>query len=189
MLTELKIKAADRSGMYADGAGLYLQVKQGSPSAVRPSKSWIYRFQLNGRRREMGLGSLADVSAKEARRLAADARHHVLDGVDPLDLRQKLALEAALANSQAVRPVTFKDVAQDYIDRHKTGWRSGKHAQQWENTLSTYAFPTLGDIPVADVDDELVLEVLRPIWLSRTETATRVRSRIEIVLDAARANK
>lgn len=189
MLTEMKIKAAG-PGMHSDGNGLYLQVRRGSDAAVRPSKSWIFRFQLNGHRREMGLGSLADVSAKTARLVAMDARRLVVGGIDPLERRRELAVQAEIkASAPATKPVTFKDAALDYIDRHKAGWRNAKHGQQWENTLETYAFPTLGEIPVAEVDDKLVLEVLRPIWHTRTETATRVRSRIETVLDAARAGK
>lgn len=189
MLTETKIKAA-RPGMHSDGNGLYLQVsgRQGFESAVRFSKSWIFRFQQNGRRREMGLGSLADVSAKTARLLVMDAHRLIIDGIDPLERRHELAAQAE-HKEPVSKPVTFKDAALDYIDRHRAGWRNAKHQQQWENTLKTYAFPTMGEIPVAEIDDELVLEVLRPIWYARTETATRVRSRIETVLDAARASK
>lgn len=189
MLTEMKIKAA-RPGMHSDGNGLYLQVVQGSEPAVRLSKSWIFRFQMHGRRREMGLGSLADVSAKAARLLAMDARRLIVEGIDPLERRHELAAQAeSKARAPVTKPVTFKDAALDYIDRHSAGWRNAKHRQQWENTLKTYAFPTMGEIPVAEVDDKLLLDVLRPIWHTRTETATRVRSRIETVLDAARASK
>jgi len=133
---------------------------------------------------------LLEVPDARARLAAMDARRLVVDGIDPLERRRELAVQAeSKASAPATKPVTFKDAALDYIDRHKAGWRNAKHGQQWENTLATYAFPTLGEIPVAEVDDKLVLEVLRPIWHTRTETATRVRSRIETVLDAARAGK
>ena len=188
MLTEIKIKAA-RAGMHSDGNGLYLQVRQGSDPAARLTKSWIFRFQLNGRRREMGLGALSDVSAKTARLLAMDARRLIIEGTDPLVRRHALAAQAeTTALVPVTKPVTFKDAALDYIDRHSAGWRNAKHRQQWENTLKTYAFPSMGEIPVAEIDDKLVLDVLRPIWCTRTETATRVRSRIETVLAAARAS-
>lgn len=187
VLTELKIKHVGL-GMHSDGDGLYLQVSKGaSPGGL--SKSWIYRFQLKGRRREMGLGSLTDVSAKTARTLAMDARRLVVDGVDPLERRAELTAEEQCRASEPAKVVTFKDAALDYIASHKAGWRNAKHGQQWVNTLTTYAFPTIGEMPVSEVDEESVLEILKPIWLSRTETATRVRSRIESVLDAARASK
>jgi integrase len=189
VLTEVKIRAAG-TGMHADGNGLYLQVRQGTVARTRFSKSWVFRFQLNGRRREMGLGSLALVPARTARLLALDARRLVLDGIDPLERRNELATTVETKSlPSAVKTVTFKDVALDYIDGHSAGWRNAKHRQQWENTLVTYAFPVIGETPISEVDEGLVLEVLRPIWLTRTETATRVRSRIETVLDAARANR
>ena len=126
MLTEMKIRAAG-PGMHSDGNGLYLQVRQGSDPAVRFSKSWIFRFQLNGRRREMGLGSLIDVSAKSARLLAMDARRLVVDGFDPLDRRRELAAQAeSQASAPVAKPVTFEEAALDYIDRHRAGWRNAK---------------------------------------------------------------
>jgi integrase len=192
MLTVKEIDNA-KVGMHADGQGLYLQVtsagkEEGFESAVRLRKSWIYRYQLGGRRREMGLGPLAAVPAKKARELAGDARKLISTGVDPLEQRRREE-QAAAALASAAKPMTFKQAARDYIARHESGWRNAKHAQQWTNTLTTYAFPVMGNAPVAEVDDEMVLAVLQPIWHTRTETATRVRSRIEIVLDAARAAK
>lgn len=189
MLTKLEIDNA-RVGMHADGQGLYLQVTAAAAAGeARLRKSWIYRYQLAGRRREMGLGSLGDVPAKTARDLAHDARRLVGSGLDPLEQRRReqraAATEAAIA---AGRP-TFRQAAQQHIDSHEASWRNAKHAQQWRNTLATYAYPVIGNTPVDEVDDAMVLAILEPIWSTRTETATRVRSRIEIVLDAAAARK
>lgn len=183
MLTELKIKNA-KEGYFLDGDGLYLQVSKSG------AKSWIYRYQLNGRRREMGLGSLADVSAKDARRRAAEARSMVLDKIDPVEHRKQQAIVAAeIASKAKAGAVTFKDAAIEYIKDNRGGWKNAKHAAQWENTLATYAYPVIGEKPVGEVDTDLVLEVLKPIWGTRTETAKRLRGRIERVLSFAKVKK
>lgn len=180
MLTELKIKHA-KPGYWLDGDGLYLQVSESG------AKSWIYRFQLNGKRREMGLGSLAGVSAKEARRRAAEARALLLDKIDPLEhRRQQAAATFELAARVAAGAVTFKKVSLAYIEANRAGWKNAKHVSQWENTLATYAYPVMGEKPVGEVDTALVLEVLNPIWLTKTETAKRLRGRIEQILSYAR---
>lgn len=179
MLTELKIKHA-KPGYWLDGDGLYLQV---SPAGA---KSWIYRFQLNGKRREMGLGSLGNVTAKEARRRAAEARAMVHNKVDPLEHRKQQTQAAiTLAAGVAAGAITFKKVSLEYIEANRAGW-SAKHVSQWENTLATYAYPVMGDTPVGEIDTAMVLEVITPIWLTKTETAKRVRSRIELVLSYAK---
>lgn len=180
MLTELKIKHA-KPGYWLDGDGLYLQV---SPSGA---KSWIYRFQLNGKRREMGLGSLADVSAKDARRRAAEARALVHSKIDPLEHRKQQAQVAAARAAQiAAGAVTFKKVSLEYIEANQAGWKNAKHAKQWRSSLSAHAYPVMGDTPVGAIDTAMVLEVLNPIWLTKTETATRLRGRIEQVLSYAK---
>lgn len=180
MLTELKIKHA-KPGYWLDGDGLYLQVSESG------AKSWIYRFQINGKRREMGLGSLAVVSAKDARRRAAEARALLLDKIDPLEHRKQQAqVAAARASEVAAGAVTFKKVSLEYIELNRAGWKNSKHAAQWENTLASYAYPVLGDIAVGEVDTARVLEVLNPIWLTKTETAKRLRGRIELVLSYAK---
>jgi len=180
VLTELKIKHA-KPGYWLDGEGLYLQVSKSG------AKSWIYRFQLNGKRREMGIGSLAGISAKEARRRAVDARALVHDKIDPLEHRkQQIQAAAARATQIAAGAVTFKKVSLEYIEANRAGWKNAKHGSQWENTLATYAYPVMGDIPVGDVDTAMVLEVLNPLWLTTTETAKRLRGRIEQILSFAR---
>ncbi|NDP49317.1 MAG: integrase arm-type DNA-binding domain-containing protein [Sulfuriferula multivorans] len=180
MLTELKIKHA-KTGYWLDGDGLYLQVSKSG------AKSWIYRYQLNGRRREMGLGSLSDVPAKDARRRAAEARALVHGKIDPVEHRKQQTVAAfELVAQIRAGAVTFKQMALEYIEANRAGWKNAKHASQWENTLATYAYPVVGDMPVGAVDTAKVLEVLNPIWLIKTETAKRLRGRIEVILSYAK---
>jgi integrase len=164
--------------MHADGGGLYLQV---SASGAR---SWIYRFMINGTAGWMGLGPLHDVTLADARVAAFEARKLRRAGINPIKARN-----AALAASrlEAAKSITFKDAAERYMEGHKAGWRNAKHADQWRNTLSAYVYPVFGALPVQGVDVALVMKVLEPIWATKTETASRVRGRIESVLDWASA--
>jgi integrase len=177
-LTALKVERTNEPGMYADGAGLYLQVTSSA------AKSWIYRYSLRNKAREMGLGSFPAIGLAEARTKAADCRRLCQEGIDPIEARkatrQQLALEAAKA-------LTFKTAVASYIRSHGAAWRNSKHAAQWKNTLATYAEPVLGAVSVQAIDTGLVMKVLDPIWRTKTETATRVRQRIEAVLDWAKA--
>lgn len=170
-------------GWHADGGNLYLFVR-GS------SRGWVFRFVApDGKRRNMGLGSLHAVSLAEARKQATLLREqtkHPGTRTDPLAKRREERLAEKLSSR---KHMTFKACAEAYIDAHRAEWKNPKHAQQWENTLATYAYPICGDLPVASVDDALVVKVLRPIWESKTETATRLRGRIESVLDWATFNK
>ena len=160
--------------------GLYLQI------AAAGSKSWIFRYRMNGRKtpRDMGLGPVHTVTLAEAREKAREARKLILEGADPIEAKrarkQAQALEAASA-------MVFKDCAKKYIAAHKAGWRNAKHANQWTSTLETYAYPVFGSLPVASIDTALVMKVLEPIWKEKTETASRVRGRIEAILDWATA--
>jgi len=163
--------------MYADGAGLYLQVTRAG------AKSWIYRFSLAGKAREMGLGSLSAVSLSEARIKAGECRRLREEGVDPIEARKARRLQAAL---DAAKTLTFKEAAASYIASHRMGWRNAKHATQWENTLATYAEPVIGALSIQAIDTALVLKVLERIWKAKPETATRVRGRIEAILDWAK---
>ena len=176
-LSATKVKTLKLPGMYADGGNLWLQVTSSG------AKSWIFRFMQKGRSREMGLGSVISVSLMEARRLATDCRRQVVAGMDPIVQRDAAADAARVASA---RTVTFKDCAESYIAAHEAGWRNKKHASQWGNTLRDYAYPVIGNLPVADVDTALVHRVLDQIWRSKTETASRVRGRIESILDWAR---
>lgn len=185
-LTNLQIVNA-KPGMYADGNGLYLLVK---PSG---SRSWVLRFQMNGRRQDMGLGSFSVLSAVEARAEAARLKADIANGINPLQRRldeAKAAAEAAkaAAEEQARKAATFRFAAEQHIADKEAGWRNAKHRQQWTNTLATYVFPTLGDLPVSEITPHHILDVLRPIWSTKPETASRVRMRIEAVLNSAKVN-
>jgi integrase len=159
-----------------DGAGLYLQV---SPTGT---KSWVFRYSVKGRERYMGLGPFPDVSLADARGAANDCRKLRRQDIDPIDHRAGQRAEALLASAATK---TFRECASVYVESKKDGWRNAKHAAQWTATLETYAYPVIGDLPVQTVDTALVEKVLKPIWASKTETASRVRGRIEAVLDWA----
>ena len=149
------------------------------------SRSWVMRFQIKGKRRDMGLGSYPSVTLAQARESARAAREVLRQGMDPVEharaARQRLIVEQETA-------VVFADAATHYIATHEHGWRNAKHAQQWRNTLNTYASPHFGRLSVSEIDQSHVLRALSPIWKSKTETATRVRGRIEQVLDWATAH-
>jgi integrase len=177
-LSAVEVRNVSQPGLYHDGDGLYLQV---SPAGT---KSWIYKYMLGGRAREMGLGPLSLISLGEARSRAFEARKLRLDGIDPIGARRAKRDAAKL---EAAKSVTFDACASAYIDAHKAGWRNVKHQDQWRNTLKTYAGPVFGDLPVQGVDVGLVMKVLEPIWHEKAETASRLRGRIEAVLDWATA--
>ena len=168
-------------GLHADGNGLYLRVQDSG------AKSWIFRYQLSGERHKMGLGTLAERSAVEAREEAARLMALVKKKIDPMAHRD--AEIAALASSNAAGASTFKTYALDYIEVHRAEWKNAKHITQWENTLEKYAYPIIGHLPPADVTTEHVLEILKPIWMAKNETAMRLRGRLETVLDAAKAKE
>jgi integrase len=177
-LTVLGVNAKKTPGYYADGGGLYLQVARGG------SKSWIFRFMLHGRAREMGLGSAIDKSLAQAREDAQRCRELLLNDVDPISHRNDQRQKAI----EAVRKIrTFRDCAIEYHATHSTGWRNPKHGKQWIDSLAAYAFPMLGDKDVNDVGKLDILTVLEPIWLTRHETASRIRQRIKAILDWASA--
>ncbi|WP_248796823.1 tyrosine-type recombinase/integrase [Pseudomonas sp. MWU13-2105] len=150
-------------------------------------KSWVLRFQLAGKRREMGLGGFPDVKLKDARSEAVIQRQLLQKKIDPLAEREAARLAVAKAAlAEQAKAITFKSVALDYIAAHRSGWKNAKHAQQWENTLTTYAYPVLENLSAKEVTTEHVLKVLTPIWQVKPETASRVRNRLEMVLDAAK---
>ncbi len=177
-LTALAVSRAKAAGMYADGGGLYLQV------TAAGARTWIYRFTLQGRTRDMGLGSLSAVSLSEARTRAADARRLKSAGIDPIDARDG---QRATERAETAKLITFKDAAEAFIKAHQAGWRNAKHGDQWRNTLATYAYPFIGALPVQQIDAGLVVRLLEPIWTTKAVTAGRVRQRIEAVLDSATA--
>jgi Arm DNA-binding domain len=176
-LTALKVERARERGMYADGGGLYLRV---TPDGT---KSWVYRYMLDGRPRWMGLGPLALYGLQEARAKVLEARRLRHEGIDPIETRRA---QRAKARLDAAKAVTFRECAENYVRAHRAAWRNSKHAGQWAMTLKTYAEPIIGMLPVQSVDTALVLKVLEPIWTKKPETASRLRQRIEKILDYAK---
>jgi len=177
-LNALTVGRLKAPGMYADGGGLYLQV------SGTGTKSWIFRFAMKGKEREMGLGPLHTIGLSDARAFAADARKLKLLGTDPIEARRAARDAKTLEDAKAL---TFKQAAAAYIKANKAGWKNDKHAAQWAATLATYAEPVFGGLPVADIDTGLILKALEPIWAEKSETASRLRGRIESVLDWATA--
>ena len=160
-------------GKYEDGGGLRLVV------AGSGAKKWVLRFTIDGKRREMGLGSFPDVGLAEARDQAAAYRKQAKAGVDPIEARQ---------NGIETTP-TFTTCAARYIQTHRRAWKNAKHARQWVRTLKTYARPVMGSKRVDIIVTEDVLKILTPIWTTKTETAKRVQGRVENILDYAAAHK
>lgn len=167
---DLSVKAL-RPGIHADGGNLYLQVTQSL------ARSWIFRFSFAGKRHEMGLGGYPAVSLKDARAKAADCRRTLAAGRNPLQERR--------SNKGGI---TFEEAASRYLAAHEASWKNAKHRQQWRNTLDAYALPAIGALPVATIDTRDITGILEPLWLEKTETASRLRGRIEAVLDWATAN-
>jgi integrase len=150
------------------------------------AKSWIFRFMLDGRSREMGLGPVHAIPLADARKRAAECRRMRFDGIDPIQARRA---ERGQKKLDAAKSMTFDACAAAYIDAHKAGWRNAKHIDQWSNTLATYASSVFGSLPVQAVDIGLVMKALEPIWQTKSETASRLRGRIESVLDWATARE
>jgi len=173
-LTALKVKNASKT--VGDGGGLWLKVQSGG------RRSWTFRYRFAGKAREIGIGSIADLPLGQARQVAADYRTLVARGTDPKAKRDAERLEKELERN---RSRTFDQCIDSYLAARSSEWRNAKHRQQWRNTLRTYASPIFGHLPVAEVGINEVIRVLEPIWNTKTETATRVRQRIEAVLDWA----
>lgn len=167
-------------GVHAVGgiAGLHLQVTQGA------GRSWLLRYLHAGRRREMGLGPFPEVPLASARLAAAQAKQRLREGIDPLDERDS---NRTRLRAEQARRKTFRECARELIESKSSGWKNAKHAAQWAATLETYAYPELGDMDVATVEAADVLRALKPIWTDKPETASRLRGRIEAVLDYAAA--
>ena len=167
-LTARKVETAG-PGRHGDGRGLYLLVKASG------ARSWLLRYQVQGRRRDLGLGPYPDVSLAMARERATEARRQILNGDDPI------------ANKQKTHALTFEGAARQLIESKRPGWKNAKHAAQWTSTLETYVFPMIGQVLVNKVETSDVMGVLSPIWALKSETASRVRQRVEAVLDYATA--
>jgi integrase len=170
-LTAMGIKSLKEPGRYTDGEGLMLVIgKDGS-------RKWVVRMQLNGTRRDIGLGPLADYPLSEARSRASEMRKQILAGIDPVAERKRARQ----------KPLTFEEAARRVHEEHSPSWKNKKHAAQWITTLEAYVFPKFGKTPVGKVDAPMILEALSEIWLKLPETARRVRQRIGTVLDWAHA--
>jgi integrase len=185
-LSSAGVKNSNKPGMYGDGGGLWLHV---GPNALdedekptKTGKSWIYRFMLDGKAREMGLGPLHTIGLSEARDLARACRKLVLEGTDPLEAKHA---KRKARKVEAAKAITFKACAGKYIAANKAAWRNEKHGDQWENTLTTYVYPVIGQLSVGQIDTGHVTKILEPIWATKAETASRVRGRIEAVLNYA----
>jgi integrase len=175
-LTALAVKQAARRGYYADGGGLYLQV------SASGAKSWVFRFRDAGRLREMGLGPEQTVTLAEARKAATQCREQRLARIDPIAARRAAEARDRL---QAAKAMTFRLCAEAYIAAHRGSWKNAKHVAQWFATLATYAYPVIGNLPVQTIEVGHVRKILDPIWGEKTETASRLRGRMEAVIDWA----
>jgi integrase len=165
-LTALGVQRITAPGLHNDGGNLLMRV------TATGSKSWIFRYN----RRDMGLGGYPAVSLASARQQAADAREMLARGIDPIEARRA-------EPERNPRAVTFAEAAADYVEAHKDGWRNAKHRQQWANTLTTYAVPAIGSKDVREITADDCRDLLAPIWTAKRETASRLRGRIELVLD------
>jgi integrase len=176
MLTAKRVdRLRKKPGRYLDQRGLYLQIGENR------NGSWILRYERSGHERMLGLGSIHDFSLKEARELAREARQKLAKGIDPIQAKREDRAAKAL---ELAKTVTFESAAQQYHDQHKGKWKP-RHALQFANSLKEYAFPKIGKLSCAAIDTGLVLKCIEPIWNTKTETASRVRGRIEAVLDWA----
>ena len=183
-LSPKAVQHAKEPGYYGDGGGLWLQISK------LGGKSWVFRFTMTGKAREMGLGSVHTVTLAEARTKALECRKAIADGRDPIEERKA---KEARAKLEAEKTKTFEECANAYIEANRKDWKNEKHVQQWQNTLATYAFPKIGQLPVAAIDTGLVLSVLQQetgedkaqLWHAKAETASRLRGRIEVILDWA----
>ena len=179
-----KPKRGRKALVLADGGNLYLQATL-ADDGITVRRSWVFRYEIDGRRREMGLGAAHTIGLSTARAKAKALREQLVDNIDPLaqreaDRRAKLAEQA--------RTVTFAECAKRYLNLHAATWGVA-HRHQWHATLKTYILPVIGDLSVADIDQAIVMKIVEPIWTSKPTTAGRVRNRIECVLDYAAANQ
>ena len=177
-LSVAKVNAITKPGLHADGLNLYLQV---GPTGT---KSWLFRYMKDGKAKSMGLGPVHTVPLAMAREKATEARRRLLESIDPLEERNALRSARAAA---AAKMITFKECAEKYVAAHRAGWKNIKHSAQWDSTLKAYVYPSFGHLAVNAVDVALVLKAIEPIWSEKPETASRVRGRIESILDWATA--
>lgn len=181
-LTARRVATENAPGLYGDGGGLWLQVSAGA-SKQHVTKSWLFRFMLDGRSRGMGLGPIHTVSLADAREKAREARQKLLSGIDPIEARLG---EREARRAQDAANILFKDAAEKYIAVHESQWSNAKHRAQWKSTLKAYAFPSIGLRPISVIDAALISETLASIWQKKPETASRVKQRIERIVQWVR---
>ena len=180
-LTAKRIERLKKPGRYHDGYGLVLQITKAG------SRSWLLRYQRHGRERMLGLGPLHIVSLKQARERAKAARLQLLDGEDPIEARREKRNQSRLEAAREANLVTFRSADERFMAAHEGAWKNPVHREQWRKTLSAYAYPIIGGLPVQAIDTNWVLQVLEPIWALRQQTAMRLRGRIERIIDWAKA--
>jgi len=180
-VSNAKPRRGRTAALLADGGNLYLQITAGS-GGNSVSRSWLFRYELDGRRRDMGIGSAQTINLVEARERARNLRQLLIDGIDPLEARRKQQDERRLESAKAM---TFRACVEAYLEAHDAAWKNHKHRQQWRMTLTNYC-KAITDLPVRDIDTDHVLRVLSPMWTKRTETAKRLRGRIERILSWAK---
>jgi integrase len=186
-LSDRRVRTA-KPGMHLDGGGLYLRVTEGKEDGGGTptlKRYWLFRYarRKTGKDRQLGLGPLDTLSLAAARAAARQCREQLLAGLDPVEERRAHRASNALAEAKAM---TFDQCREAYVAAHRAGWRSVKHAKQWAATLTTYVTPIFGNLSVAAIDTGLVLKVLEPMWPTKSETASRLRGRIEVILDWAK---
>ena len=183
-IAALFVKHVSRPGKYADGGNLYLQVRKATRKSPSDdvTKSWLFRYSRFGKDTWMGLGPYPDVSLSEARNLATRERKKILQGNDPLTDKRARKFAARVAHDNMLR---FAECAELYVESQAPGWSNPKHIEQWRSTLKNLAGPTIGHLSVDQIDTTLVMRCIEPIWTTKTETASRLRGRIEAVLDWA----
>lgn len=179
-LIAITVKNQNKKGRYADGNGLYLQV------TATATKSWIFRYKVGQKSYEMGLGAINNISLAEARLNAINYQKILYEGKDPIQERKAQRIQNKNLTSPEQK---FKNCAEQYINTHKSAWKNEKHIKQWKSILETYAFPIIGETNVKLIDLNMVLKILEPIWNNKTETAKRLRGRIENILDWAKVKK
>jgi integrase len=176
-----------RSILLPDGANLYLQATLGRDGSI--NRSWVFRYELDGERHDLGLGPLHTIGLADARAEAKRLRQQIIAGIDPLSARRDGERERLRAKAASAKPVTFRECGEMYLRVHSDKWRNARHRAQWAATLQSYVYPALGDLAVADIEVGHVQRALEPIWQRIPETARRVRGRIELVLTYATAAK
>ena len=174
-LTDAKIARFTEPGMYAVGGGLYLHVSSAS------ARQWIFRYRRNGKRRDMGLGSSGVHTLDQARTAALKCRQLIADGADPIESRRHARLQQRVAEAKSV---TFIECMALFATNHHAGW-SPNYARKWAETLERYAVPILGPLPIAVIDDQLMRQVLSPIWNNIPTTASKLRAWIQKLIDFA----